>query len=83
MTNEELFHYRIKLVDDAVALTEPERVPVAPMVSCLPYFLSGEATFRDSMYNYPKAAKSIIDFYVKISLMPSTSTVCKAARRMS
>ena len=67
MTNQEYFQYRIQLVDDAIALREPERVPVAPMVSSLPYFLSGEATFRDSMYDYPKAAKAVFTVLQKIS----------------
>jgi hypothetical protein len=55
---------KIKLVDDAVALRETERIPIAPVVSALPFFLSEDGTtYKDSMYNYPKAIAASVRFY--------------------
>ena len=60
--NESLFQERLSLVEDAVKLREPSRVPVVPMVSALPYFLYG-GTYRDSMYDYERATKCVLAYF--------------------
>ena len=57
-----LFNERIKRVEDAVQLKEPDRIPIVPMLGALPYFLDG-TTYKDSMYNYEVAGKSLVNFY--------------------
>lgn len=62
MTNKEMYDYRVKLVNDAVELKQGDRVPVAPMLSCVPYFLFG-STFKESMYDYEKAEAAVVKFF--------------------
>ncbi len=56
------FNERVQRMEDAVALKEPDRVPIAPMIGALPYFLDG-TTYKDSMYNFDVAKKSLVKFY--------------------
>jgi len=62
MTNQEMYNYRISVVNDAIALKEPDHVPVAPMLSCLPYYLFG-SSFKNSMYNYDDASRAVLEFF--------------------
>ncbi|SHJ13230.1 uroporphyrinogen decarboxylase family protein [Parasporobacterium paucivorans] len=59
---EELFNERIQRVEDAVALKESDRIPIAPMIGALPFFLDN-CTYKDTMYNYPRAGEALIKFY--------------------
>lgn len=61
---QEKFNARIKRVEDAVALKEPDQVPMVPMFGALPYFLYG-TTYKDSMYNYKVAGESLVKFYTE------------------
>lgn len=63
MTTKEAYEARIARVSTAIALECPDRVPIAPMVSALPYFLSEDTAWKDSMYNYPKAAQAVYSYY--------------------
>lgn len=63
MTNEDAYQMRLKRVNDAIELKQPDRVPIVPMIESLPYFISENTTYKDSMYNYSKATTAIIDFY--------------------
>ena len=62
MTVKEMYDYRVKVVNEAIALKEPDHVPVAPMLSCVPYFLFG-SSFKESMYEYEKAEDSVVRFF--------------------
>lgn len=62
MTAKEMYDYRVQVVNDAIALKEPDHVPVAPMLSCVPYFLFG-SNFRESMYDYEKAENAVVKFF--------------------
>jgi hypothetical protein len=62
MSNQELYNQRLRRVADAVALKEPDRVPVTLMASGLPYFLY-HATHTDALYGYQKAAEVFIKYY--------------------
>lgn len=59
---ETQFNARVKRMEDAVALKEPDRVPILAMFGALPYFLDG-TTYKDSMYNYDVASESLIKYY--------------------
>ncbi|SHI85332.1 uroporphyrinogen decarboxylase family protein [Parasporobacterium paucivorans] len=59
---QDKFNERIKRVEDSVALKEADRVPIVPMLGALPYFLDN-CTYKDSMYNYPRASEALIKFY--------------------
>ncbi|MCL2825838.1 MAG: hypothetical protein FWD72_00355 [Eggerthellaceae bacterium] len=66
---ETTFEDRVKIIDDAIALKKTDRVPFAPNVESLPYFFSDNGTtYKDCMYDYPKASEAIIKFYKE--LMP-------------
>lgn len=54
---------KLKRVRDAVALKEPDRVPITPSISGVPFYLSESATYKDTYYDYPKAIEAIVQFY--------------------
>ncbi len=58
----ERFNQRIQLVEEAAALKEPARIPICPMLGAAPYNMSG-SSYRDSMYDYPKATDALVSFY--------------------
>jgi uroporphyrinogen-III decarboxylase len=66
------FKARIKRIEDTVALRESDRIPLAPMIGTLPYFLDN-TTYKESMYNYPRAVQAIIKFYEEFH--PDAATV--------
>lgn len=57
------YEKRLHLVNDAIALRETERIPICLTPSALPYFLSGDTTYRDSLYNYEKAIDAQVKYY--------------------
>ncbi|MDR3364917.1 MAG: hypothetical protein LBS91_08255 [Clostridiales Family XIII bacterium] len=63
--NEALYETRLKRFNDAVALKEPDRLPVAPWVDGLPYALYPEigATHKSALYDYEKAMAAHIRFH--------------------
>lgn len=63
MENEKKYSERLKLVSDAVALRETDRIPICISHGALPYFLSEDTTYKDSMYNYEKATKAQLRYY--------------------
>lgn len=64
MTNNELFQKRLARVEDAVALREPDQMPLIPMVSGLPFFISSDGTtMRDSWYDFPRARQAYIKYH--------------------
>ena len=64
MNPQEMFNYRIQVVNDAIALKEPDHVPVAPMLGCLPYHLF-HSSFKNSMYDFEDASRAVIEFFQK------------------
>lgn len=61
-SNQKLYQERLKRVEDAIALKESDRVPIAPIFGALPYAMEG-ATYKDSMYNYDRASEALVRFY--------------------
>jgi hypothetical protein len=62
------FFERIQRYNDAIALKEPDHVPICPNLGILPYALDG-CTNRDAMYNYPRAMEAILNFYKRYPMM--------------
>ena len=63
MTTQETYQARLKRVNDAIRLEQvPDRVPIVPAASALPFFLTEDTTYRDAMYDFPKAARAIYAF---------------------
>lgn len=53
---------RIQRVEDAVALREPDKLPVAPLFSSVIQRLYG-SSYRDIFYDFRKAGQAYLDFY--------------------
>ena len=53
---------RLRRVEDAVALREPDRVPVTPCFGSLPQRLFG-SSYRDLYYDFPRAGDAALQFY--------------------
>jgi len=73
MTNQEKYQLRLKRVNDAIALTEPDTIPFIPIVQCFPYLQAGY-TMADILYDtdVSKARKSLfgyLDAYEPDALM--------------
>ncbi|MFV0529772.1 MAG: uroporphyrinogen decarboxylase family protein [Lachnospiraceae bacterium] len=71
--NSKLFQERIQLIEDAVALKEGPRVPIAPMVGALPYFLDN-TTYKSSMYDFPRASQALANYYTQFQPDATTHT---------
>ena len=64
MSNEKDFADRLQRVNDAVALKEPDRLPIIPMPGVLPYFIDKEGvTNREHWYNHEEAAKAQLRYH--------------------
>lgn len=57
-----LYAERIKRIEDATALKEPDRVPVAPNFSSVTQRLYG-SSYRDIYYDHEKAGEAMLEFY--------------------
>lgn len=55
------YEARIKRVSDCVALQEPDRVPVVPVLQCYPVYHAGY-TMKEVLYNFDKGAESFLKF---------------------
>ena len=63
MTPEEKYQQKVKRINDAIALTEPDTVPLVPIVQCFPYLQAGY-TMADILYDTDasKARESIFRY---------------------
>ena len=68
---QELYNSRIKIMNDAIAMKETERVPVAPFLSSVVQRLFGSC-YKDLYYDYDKAGQAAVDFYTKYPVDAST-----------
>jgi len=59
---EELFDVRLQRVNDAIALKEPDRIPVAPFFSSVIQRFY-DSSYRDRFYNFEKACSAFLKFY--------------------
>lgn len=59
---QKLHDQRLKRVFDAVALKEPDRVPIAPVIQAFPLYNYG-LTVADAMYDYKKMEVVLDKFY--------------------
>ncbi len=58
----EIFNQRIKLIDDAVALKETDKIPFAPFLSSIIQRFNG-SSYRDLFYDYERAGEALLTFY--------------------
>jgi uroporphyrinogen-III decarboxylase len=63
MANEELFNARLKRVQDAVDLKEPDQMPLAVEVNGGPYFLYNQGSHKATMYNYEECEEPFIRYH--------------------
>jgi len=64
MSNTELYEKRLKRVQDAVDLKEPDTVPVVPMVAGVPFHLYDTgASHSTDFYDYDKSAEAFIKYH--------------------
>lgn len=68
MSENKLFQEKLQRVEDAIALKEPDHVPICPCIGIVPYALDG-CSNRDSMYNFPRATQALVNFYKKYPMM--------------
>lgn len=61
MTNQENYAARLKRVEDALALKEPDRIPCMPFAQTFPYLRMGY-TMAEVMYDTKKAQKAVRKF---------------------
>lgn len=69
----EAYQARLNRLNDAIALREPDRVPICAYLGIIPYVLDG-CTYRDAMYNYPRAKEAIINYFKKYPM--SDAALC-------
>ena len=63
MSQEKLTE-RIRITEQAIVHEEPDRIPIWCQYGTTPFVLSdGAVTYRDSMYDFDKAAEAIIKFH--------------------
>lgn len=67
------FAKRIQIVEDAVALKEPERIPICPMWGAAPYNMMG-SSYKATMYNYEEASEALVKFYQEFQPDATTHT---------
>jgi hypothetical protein len=61
--SEKLYAERNKRIQDAVALREPDQMPVAPTISGLPFFIYGKGSQKDLYYNPEVCEEPIIRYH--------------------
>lgn len=62
MANENLFAERLKRFDDAIALKEPDRVPLGTIMGVYPFYRYG-SSWKDTMYDYEAANAACVKFH--------------------
>jgi len=64
MSNRELYDKRLKRVRDAIALKEPDALPMTPLVAGAPYYLYDiGASHATDFYDYEKSAEAFIKYH--------------------
>jgi len=58
------YESRLRRLQDAVALKEPDSVPICPIAQCYPVYQAGY-TMADVLYDFDKGAESAKKFYKK------------------
>jgi hypothetical protein len=63
----EAYKQRLKRINDAIALKEAPKMPVAPLVDGLPYFLYPDlgVSHRTALYDFDKAAEAHIRYHIE------------------
>lgn len=58
------FELRLKRVDDAVRLAEPDKMPITPITGVLPFYIDRQgATNRDGWYRYEAAGQAQVRYH--------------------
>jgi len=68
---KQIYDARLKRMNDAIAMKEPDQVPVAPFFASVVQRLFGSC-YKDLYYNYDKAGQAAVDFYTKYPVDAST-----------
>jgi len=61
---KKLYAQRLQLMNDAIDMKEPERVPVAPFLGSIVQQMCGSC-YKDIYYDYDRAGQAAVDFYTK------------------
>lgn len=74
---QDKYKERLKRINDAIALKEGDRMPVAPLVTGLPYFLYPELglSHKDGLYHFDKAMEAYIRFHLEFEPDANVSNV--------
>ena len=66
MESSALFQQRLQRVNDAIALKEPDKMPVIPMPGTIPYYLDREGvTAKDGWYDYEPAIQAQLRYHLE------------------
>ena len=65
---------RLKRVQDAIELKEPDRVPICTKLGIGPYIIDG-CSNRDAMYGYTRAIEANVNFYKKFPMLDADQHV--------
>ena len=76
---KEKFQERLTIMEEAASLKEPKRIPIIAQPGALPYFMEG-GTYRDSMYDYPKASEALIKYYQEFQPDATSHTAFTSGR---
>jgi len=60
---QKLYDARLKRVADAVALKEPDRVPIVPVIQAFPVYFYKKYTIKDILYDYHLATEVFDHYY--------------------
>jgi hypothetical protein len=74
---------RLKRINDAIALKEPDKLPVAPYVDGLPYFLYPElgVTHKTALYDIEKATEAQIRYHLEFTPDANTTNMMALSGR--
>ena len=61
-TPQTMFNERLQRVNDAIALKEPDKIPIAPLFSCAVQRLYG-SDYKNLFYDYQTAGEAFLKFY--------------------
>ena len=66
--NQELYQERVQLVEDAIALKTPKRVPICPFIGSVAQRFHG-SSYRDLYYDDDRAGAAAVKFYEEHPMM--------------
>lgn len=70
---QEKYDERIRIVNEAIELKEPSRIPFCLHIGTAPYTLAGTA-YKDTFYDYDRANEALIKYYTEFQPDATTHT---------